>query len=405
LTIDLALVRRQFPFLGREIDGRQITYLDSASTTPKPQCVIDAVARVYGEATANVHRGVHTIADEVTEAYEGARREVASFLNASPSEIIFTRNSTEGINIVASGLGLRPDDEVVLTTAEHHSNYLPWRLRAQTVPVTMAEDGLPRYEEVERVLSTHTRVLSLAQVPNTLGVIAPVEMWRDVARRRALPLLVDASQSSSHLPIDVRALDCDFLVLSGHKLLGPSGIGVLYGKRERLEQLSLYQAGGGMVRYHGEDRYEVHDVPQRFEAGTPNIEGAIGLGAAVRWLRDLGMEAVKAHSQDLGRCLVRGLQTIPGVTVLAGSAPLASRIGLATFVVDLPGFSQESVARLLCDRYQILVSGGYHCAHILHHRLRVEGTVRISTHVFNGRDDIERALAALREIASGLGRP
>ncbi|MEK7353345.1 MAG: aminotransferase class V-fold PLP-dependent enzyme, partial [Chloroflexota bacterium] len=325
-------------------------------------------------------------------------REIASFLNASPSEIVFTRNSTGSINIVASSIGLHPEDEVVLTTVEHNSNYLPWSSKARAVPVGLTEDGLPLYDEVEKFLSPHTKLLTVAHVSNTTGIIAPVERWVEAAHRRGLPVLIDAAQSASHVPLDVRALDCDYLVFSGHKLLGPSGIGVLYGKRERLANLPLYQTGGGMVRYSGEDRFEVQDVPQRFEAGTPNIEGAIGLAAAVAWLRRLGMDKVMAHSQSLGRHLIEGLSSIPGVRILASSAPLERRIGLATFSLDAPGFSPESIARLLCDRYQILVSGGYHCAHILHHRLGLDGTVRISAHVFNTHEEIERTLSALREI-------
>jgi cysteine desulfurase/selenocysteine lyase len=394
----LEFTRKDFPFLRREIDGRPIVYLDSASTSPKPQCVIDAVSGVYQHTTANVHRGIHTVADEATEAYETARREIATFLNASPSEIIFTRNATEGINIVANGLGLMPDDEVVLTPAEHHSNYLPWRLRARTVPVGLSPDGFPFYDDVRKVISTHTKILTLAHISNTTGIIAPVEHWIKAAHNRGLPVLIDAAQSASHIPLDVRALDCDFLVLSGHKLLGPSGIGVLFGKRERLAKLSLYQTGGGMVRYHGEDRFEVQDVPQRFEAGTPNIEGAIGLGAAVKWLRALGMDRIMAHSKALGNQLVQGLETIPGIRIISASAPLESRIGLVTFNLEVPGFSQDALARLLCDRYQILVSGGFHCAHILHHRLGFEGTVRISTHVFTIREEIDKVLLALHEL-------
>ena len=391
-------IRDEFPFLARELDGHRVTYLDNASTSPKPQCVIDAVTNVYRDATSNVHRGVHSLADEVTTTYEDARREIASFLNASPSEIVFTRNSTEGINIVASGLGLLAEDEVVLTPAEHNSNYLPWNSRAKTVPVGMTADGLPLYDEVENFLSPRTKLLTLAHVSNTTGIIAPIERWVDVAHRRGLPVLIDAAQSASHVPIDVRALDCDYLVFSGHKILGPSGIGVLYGKRERLANLPLYQTGGGMVRYSGEDRFEVQDVPQRFEAGTPNIEGAIGLAAAVKWLRRLGMDTVMAHSKSLGRHLIEGLGSISGVRVLASSAPLERRIGLATFSLDAPGFSPESIARLLCDRYQILVSGGYHCAHILHDRLGLAGTVRISAHVFTTHEEIDRTIAALSEI-------
>ncbi len=396
----LAHTRADFPLLERTIDGRPIVYLDSASTTPKPRCVIDAVVGAYTAHTANVHRGVHVLSEEATEAFEGARAEVASFLNASPAEIVFTRNSTEGVNLVAHGLGFGPGDEVVLTALEHHSNFLPWRVAARTVAVDLDADGMPRYDEVERLLSARTRLLALAQVSNTTGVVAPVEEWIAAAHARGLPALVDAAQSASHLPIDVRALDCDFLVLSGHKLLGPSGIGVLYGKRERLDALGLYQTGGGMVRRHGDDRFDAHDVPLRFEAGTPNIEGAIGLGAALAYLRGLGMDAVRAHSLALGRHLVEGLREIPGVRVVAGSTPLERRIGLATFTVEAAGLSQESLARLLCDRYQIIASGGYHCAHILHDRMKLAGTVRISTHVFNTHAEIERALEALREIAA-----
>jgi cysteine desulfurase/selenocysteine lyase len=400
MAVSMDFTRKEFPFLRREIDGHPIVYLDNASTTPKPQCVIDAVVQVYHDTTANVHRGVHTIADEATAAYENARREIASFLNASPAEIIFTRNATEGINIVANGLGLLPEDEVVFTFAEHHSNYLPWRLRAKTIPVGLAPDGLPLYDDVESVLSPRTKLLTLAHVSNTTGIIAPVEKWVDAGHRKGLPVLIDAAQSASHVPIDVREMDCDFLVLSGHKLLGPSGIGVLYGKRERLAKLSLYQSGGGMVRYHGEDRFEVQDVPQRFEAGTPNIEGAIGLGAAVTWLRNLKMNRVMEHSQILGRQLIHGLETIPGIHIIGISAPLERRIGLVTFNLEVLGFSQDALARILCDKYQILVSGGFHCAHILHHRLRFEGTLRISTQVFTKPEEIGRVISALRELTS-----
>jgi cysteine desulfurase/selenocysteine lyase len=394
----LAHTRADFPLLERTIDGRPIVYLDCASTAPKPRCVINAIARVLSDHTANVHRGVHTLADEITGEYEAARLQIAAFLNASPAEIVFTRNTTEGVNLVAHGLGLAADDEVVLPALEHHSNFLPWRVHACAVPVGLSEDGLPHYDQVWGVLSTRTRLLALAHVSNTAGVVAPVESWVAAAHSRGLPVLVDASQSASHMPIDVRALDCDFLVFSGHKLLGPSGIGVLYGKRERLEQLALYQTGGGMVRVHGDERFEVHDVPLRFEAGTPNIEGAIGLAAAVAYLERLGMDNVRTHSHALGRHLMEGLRTIPGVRVVAGSAPVEQRVALATFSLEAPGLGAESVARLLCDRYQILVSGGYHCAHILHQRLNLEGTVRVSASVFNTHDEIERVLSALREI-------
>lgn len=394
----LAHTRADFPLLERTIDGHPIVYLDSASTAPKPRCVIDAITRVLSGHTANVHRGVHTLADEITGEYEAARLRIATFLNASPAEIVFTRNATEGVNLVAHGLGLKADDEVVLPALEHHSNFLPWRVHARAVPVGLSEDGYPLYDDVGEALSNRTRLLALAHVSNTAGVVAPIESWIATAHSRGLPVLVDASQSASHVPIDVRALDCDFLVFSGHKLLGPSGIGVLYGKRELLERLALYQTGGGMVRYHGNERFEVHDVPLRFEAGTPNIEGAIGLAAAVSYLDRLGMDTVSTHSHALGKHLIEGLRTVPGARVVAGSAPLERRIALVTFVLDASGLAPESVARLLCDRHQILVSGGYHCAHILHHRLNLEGTVRVSASVFNTHDEVERVVSALREI-------
>jgi cysteine desulfurase / selenocysteine lyase len=398
VTDPLAFTRDDFPLLRRTIDGRAITYLDSASTSPKPQCVIDAVTRVYTDMTANVHRGVHILADEATDAFESARSDIAAFLGAAPSEIVFTRNTTEGINLVAAGLGLRPDDEVALTPLEHHSNFLPWRLRARTVTVGLSADGLPRYEEIRSILGPRTRLAALAQVPNTTGVLAPVREWADAAHESGALLLVDASQSASHVPIDVRALACDFLVLSGHKLLGPSGIGVLWARADLLARLPLYQSGGGMVRYHGEDRFETFDAPQKLEAGTPAIEAAIGLGAAVGYLRGIGMEAVAAHSRELGRHLQEGLAALPGITVVAGSADVSRRMGLASFVVDAPGLGADSVARLLCDRFQVLVSGGYHCAHILHHRLQSTGTVRASAHVFNTHEEIDRLLGALRQL-------
>jgi len=397
-TDPLEWTRADFPLLQRTIDGVPLTYLDSASTTPKPQCVIDAVTTFYRESTANVHRGVHVLSEKATEAFERARQEVASFINASPSEIVFTRNSTEGINLVAQGLGLKAEDEVVITALEHHSNFMPWRVHARAVPVGLAADGVPLYDELATRLSPRTRLVALAHVSNTLGVVAPVGSWIRAARARGIPSLIDASQSASHVPLDVRALDCDFLVFSSHKLLGPSGVGVLYGKRERLEALRLYQVGGGMVKVHGDDAFTPQDVPGRFEAGTPNMEGVLGLGAALGYLRQIGMETVHRHSCALGRHLVSALRALPGVEILGASVPLEHRIGLVTFTVRVPGLGQESVARLLCDRHQILVSGGYHCAHILHERLHLAGTVRASTHVFNTHAEIDRLAAALRTL-------
>ena len=397
-TDPLAWTRADFPLLNRRVDGNPIIHLDSASTAPKPRCVIEAVSRFYEEHTANVHRGVHGLSEETTELFERSRHEVASFLNASPDEIIFTRNTTEAINLVAHGLGLKPDDEVILTPPEHHSNFMPWRVRARVVTVVLESEGVPRDDDLESLMNPRTRLVTLAQISNTLGVLAPVDQWIAQAHSRNVPVFIDASQSASHIPIDVKALDCDFLATSGHKLLGPSGVGILYGKRERLAALSLYQTGGGMVKLHEDERFVTHDIPFRFEAGTPNIEGVIGLGAAVAYLRSIGMEAINIHSRELGAHLVEGLASVGRVRILAGSVPLSNRIGLASFAVESKGFSADTIARQLYDRYQILVSGGYHRAHILHHRLKLDGTVRASTHVFNTHADIEALIEGLRNM-------
>ena len=397
-TDPLGWTRADFPLLNRQVDGHPIVHLDSGSTAPKPQCVIDAVTRFYTECTANVHRGVHGLSEEATDLFERARHEVASFLNAAPDEIIFTRNTTEGINLVAHGLGLKPDDEIILPAAEHHSNFMPWRVHARAIPVGIDSYGVPLYDELESHLGTKTRLVTLAQVSNTLGVVAPVEQWVATAHARNVPVFIDASQSASHLPIDVKALDCDFLATSGHKLLGPSGVGILYGKREMLESMPLYQTGGGMVKLHADDKVIPHEIPFKFEAGTPNIEGVIGLGAAVAYLRNIGMEAVHEHSRALGQHLVEDLMELPGVEVLARDIPFSQRIGLASFSVRQGGLTADTVARQLYDRHQILVSGGYHCAHILHHRLHLEGTVRASTHVFNTHADIDRLIEGLKDI-------
>lgn len=394
----LSWTRADFPLLQRQVDGLPITHLDSASTAPKPRCVIEAVTQFYERHSANVHRGVHGLSEEATEQFERARHEVASFLNAAPDEIIFTRNTTDAINLVANGLGLTPTDEVILPASEHHSNFMPWRVKARTIPVSLQPDGTPEYGGLESMLSAATRLVAMAHVSNVLGNIAPVEQWIAAAHARKVPVLIDASQSASHIPIDVKALDCDFLAASGHKLLGPSGVGVLYGKRDRLEALSLYQTGGGMVKFHGDDQFVAHDLPFRFEAGTPNIEGVIGLGAAISYLRTIGMEEVRAHSQALGCHLVEGLSKLEGIKVLAASLPPSQRIGLASFSVESSGVTADFVARQLYDRYQILVSGGYHCAHILHHRLKLSGTVRASTHVFNTHADVDRLIEGVRDI-------
>jgi cysteine desulfurase/selenocysteine lyase len=390
--------RADFPLLARELDGEPITYLDSASTTPKPQSVIDAVTRYYTEMGANVHRGVHPLGEAATAAYERARYAVASLIGASPAEIVFTRNATESFNLVAQGLGLGGDDEVVFPASEHHSNYMPWRLHAKVVLVDIDDEAVPRYQQLKERLSPRTKLVTVAHVSNVTGVVAPVEEWIATAHAAGVPVMVDASQSVSHLRIDVRQLDCDFLAFSSHKIFGPSGVGVLYVRRDRFDALKLWNVGGGMVDYHGEDRFEVREAPFRFEAGTPNIEGAIGFGAAVEYVRGIGIDAIARHSQKLGAQMLAGLCALPGAKVLGSRVAPERRVALCTISLPVPSMTQANLARLLADSHAILVSGGYHCAHILHHRMHLDGTLRASAHLFNDEDDVERLLSALRDL-------
>jgi cysteine desulfurase/selenocysteine lyase len=390
--------KRDFPLLQRELDGAPLTYLDSASTTPKPKRVIDAVTRYYCEMGANVHRGVHPLGETSTAAYERARYAVASLINASPAEIVFTRNATESFNLVAQGLGLATDDEVVFPASEHHSNYMPWRLKARTMLVDIDDEAVPRYQQLKERITRRTRLVTVAHVSNVTGVIAPVEEWIATAHAAGVPVMVDASQSVSHLPIDVKKLDCDFLAFSSHKIFGPSGVGVLYVRHDRFAELKLWNVGGGMVDYHGEDRFEVREAPFRYEAGTPNIEGAIGLGAALDYVRTIKIEEIARHSQKLGAQLIENLTALPGATVLASRVPAERRVALCTISLPLPSMTQANLARLLADSHAILVSGGYHCAHILHHRVQLDGTLRASAHLFNDEEDIERLSTALRDL-------
>jgi len=390
--------KSDFPLLSQEVDGMPITYLDSASTTPKPRSVIDAVTRYYTQMGANVHRGVHPLGEASTQAYERARHAVASLIGASPQEIVFTRNATESFNLVAQGLGLEKDDEVVFPASEHHSNYMPWRLKAKCVLVDIDDEAVPRYQQLKERLSPRTRLVTLAHVSNVTGVVAPVEEWIATAHAAGVPVMVDASQSVSHLPIDVRKLDCDFLAFSSHKIFGPSGVGVLYVRKDRFEKLQLWNVGGCMVNYHGEDRYEVREAPFRYEAGTPNIEGAIGLGAAIEYVRAAKLEEIAKHSRALGAQLVEGLVSLPGAKVLGAHVPSSSRVALCTVSVPVPSMTQANLARLLADSHAILVSGGFHCAHILHHRVQLDGTLRASAHLYTDAEDIERLIGALRDL-------
>jgi cysteine desulfurase / selenocysteine lyase len=385
-----------FPLLERGYEGSPFIYLDSASTTPKPKSVIAAVARYYEEIGANVHRGVHPLAEAATEAYESVRHRVAALIGAQPAEIVFTRNATESFNLLARALNLTADDEVVFPASEHHSNYMPWRVAAKPNLVDIDDEAVPVWSQLASRLGARTRLVSVAHVSNVTGVIAPVEEWIEIAHKAGVPVMLDASQSVAHLPIDVRTLDVDFMAFSSHKMFGPNGVGVLYVRRDWYERLGLGNVGGGMVAVHNEESFEALEAPFRYEAGTPNIEGVIGLGAAVDYLRAAGMDNVAAHSRALAEQLVRGLAAIDNVTLLGRSA--RNRIALATVSLPWPALRQQDIANLLADAHGIFVSGGFHCAHVLHHRLRLDGTVRASAQLYNDAADVEAFLRALREL-------
>jgi len=385
-----------FPLLERGYDGAPFIYLDSASTTPKPREVISAVTRYYETLGANVHRGLYPLAEAATEEYEQARHRVAALIGAQPSEIVFTRNATDSFNLVARALALTADDEVVFPASEHHSNYLPWLLTARPVLVDLDEEAVPKWSQLEARLGKRTRLVAVAHASNVTGAVAPLEEWIATAHAAGVPVLVDASQSVAHLPLDVHALDVDFLGFSSHKMFGPNGVGVLYVRRDRFADLKLGNVGGGMVALLDDDRFEPLEAPFRYEAGTPNVEGVIGLGAAVDYLLRIGMGTIAAHSRALAAQLIEGLEGLPNATVLGRSA--RDRIALATVSLPWPAIRQQDIARLLADAHAIFVSGGFHCAHVLHHRLRLDGTLRASAHLYNDAGDIEAFIRALRDL-------
>jgi len=398
-----ARVRGQFPLLEREVSGHPVVFLDSASTTPKPRPVIASVVDYYERCTANVHRGVHELGEEATRLYDAARLEVAALIGAGPDEVVFVRGATEAINLVAFAMQLGESDEVVFPASEHHANWLPWRVRAKPVLVPLDGDGVPLWSELPGLLTPRTKLVAIGHASNVTGALAPVAEVVAAAHARGIPVLLDAAQSISHVPIDVKALGVDFLAASSHKAFGPSGVGVLYVERGRLARLPLYQVGGGMVALNEESEtggFTPLDPPFRFEAGTPAIEATIGFGAAVRWLRALGMDAVREHDLALSRYLLAGLAGVPGLRLLARDLPGESRIALATFVVDAPAMTQENIARALSDMFGVCVSAGFHCAHVLHARANLRGTVRASPHIFNTTGDLDRLVDGLTDLVS-----
>ena len=408
-TFDPHVVRRDFPILEREINGRPLVYLDSASSSQKPRVVIDAVDRYYREYNANVHRGIYTIGEESTAAYERARVQVARFINAPDShEIVFTRNATEAINLVSYSWGRRNisrGDAIVLTEMEHHANLVPWQLLVQEmdgdlefIPIT--DDGILRLDVFEVLLRLKPKLVAFTHVSNTLGTINPVREMIEMAHAAGALVLVDGAQAVPHVPVDVQELGADFYAFSGHKMLGPMGSGALWARRELLEAMPPFLAGGEMIREVHLRRSDFNDIPWKFEAGTPAVADAIGLGVAAEYLSNLGMSAVREHERELVTYALEVLpSSVPGIQ-LYGPMDADLRGGVIPF--NLPGIHPHDVAQVL-DRSGVAVRAGHHCTMPLHERLDLAATARASFNVYSTREDIDALVAGLLDVQRVFG--
>jgi cysteine desulfurase/selenocysteine lyase len=398
---DVARVRADFPILREQIHGKPLVYLDNANTTQKPTPVLDALQHYYEHDNANIHRATHLLSERATKAYEGARERVRQFVNArETAEIVYTRGTTDGLNLIANSFArprLKPGDEVLVSWMEHHSNIVPWQIICEqtgamlkVVPIT--EDGALRLEEFDRLLSDRTKLVSIVHMSNALGTINPIETIIAKAHARGIPVAVDGAQAAPHLPVDVQALDCDFYAFSGHKMYGPTGIGALYGKKALLESMPPYQGGGDMIASVTFEKTTYNAVPYKFEAGTPNIAGVVGFGAAVEYLRQFDMAAVAAHEHDLLTHATEALEAIPDVKVI-GKAP--RKAGVLSFVLD--GVHPHDIGTIL-DREGVAIRTGQHCAQPVMDRYGVPATARASFAIYNTHDEIDIFARAVRKV-------
>ena len=391
-------VRGDFPALAQEVNGKRLVYLDSAASAQAPAAVIDAVAEYQRNSHANVHRGVHTLSHRATEAYEGARDAVVSFINAaSRSEVVFTRGTTESINLVAQGF-LRPiarrGDRIVITHLEHHSNIVPWQIvceqtGAELVVVPIDDRGQVDGNRLLAELDIGARLLAVAHVSNALGTVNPVRDWIAEARRRDIPVLVDGAQAVPHMPVDVRRLDCDFYAFSGHKMVGPTGIGVLYGREKLLDTMQPWQGGGDMILEVSFAGTTYNELPYKFEAGTPNISGAIGLGAAIRYLQAVGMERIERREREVLDYLMRRLEEVDGIR-LFGTADCKASV--QSFLLD--DIHAHDLGTIL-DYEGVAIRTGHHCAMPVMERFGIPGTARASLALYNDESDVDCLVAAL----------
>ena len=406
MTINVEAVRKDFPILQRQVHGRPLVYLDNAATTQKPRAVIDRLSYFYEHENSNIHRAAHALAARATDAYEGAREKVRRFLNASSArEIVFVRGATEGINLVAKSWGHRnvqKDDEIVITWLEHHANIVPWQqlcsekgARLRVAPVN--DRGEVILEEYEKLLGPRTRIVAFSQVSNALGTITPAQEMVEMAHRHGARVLVDGAQSIAHMGVDVQLLDCDFFVFSGHKIFGPTGIGVVFGKVDLLDNTPPWQGGGSMIADVTFEKTVYNVAPARFEAGTGNIADAVGLGAALDYLEQIGMENIARYEHDLLTYATAGLLTVPGLHLIGTAREKAS---VLSFVLD--GFRTEDVGKAL-NQEGIAVRAGHHCAQPILRRFGVETTVRPSLALYNTCEDVDALVAALLRIQAGRG--
>jgi len=398
--------RQDFPLLERTVYGKPIVYLDNAATTQKPVAVVAALQYYYTECTSNVHRGVYYLSEQATQLYEEARRTVQRFLGAAEAaEIVFVRGTTEAINLVAHCLGrtrIRPGSEILLTHMEHHSNIVPWQLiaeqtgaRLRVLPIT--PDGELMLEAYPELLTERTAVVAVVHVSNSLGTINPVAELIQTAHERGIPVLVDGAQAVAHMPVDVQQLDCDFYAFSGHKIYGPTGIGVLYAKRRWLEEFPPYQGGGDMIRHVTFERTLYNDVPYKFEAGTPNIAGAIGLKAALEYVQQCGLERIAAHEHELLRYATERLQELPGVRLIGTAQRKAAII---SFVIE--GVHPHDVGTVL-DREGIAIRVGHHCTQPVMEFFGVPATSRVSFGLYNTLEEVDRLVEALWKVIRLFG--
>ena len=400
---DIQKIREDFPILAREVYGRPLVYLDNAATTQKPLCVLDAMRDEYLNVNANVHRGVHYLSQQATDLHETARETVRAFINARKTEeIVFTRGTTEAINLVASSFcesQMQPGDEILVTEMEHHSNIVSWQLQAMKrgivvkhLPIT--DDGrLESCDSVATFLTEKTRLVSIAHVSNVLGTVNPVKDIIRMAHERGIPVLVDAAQSAPHIKIDVQALDCDFLAFSGHKMYGPTGIGVLYGKEAWLEKLPPYQGGGEMIDKVTWERTTFERLPFKFEAGTPDYVATHGLATAIKYMEGIGLDDIEAHEKALTQYALEQLQTVEGLVVYG---PKEHRDAVVSFNV---GTIHHLDIGTLLDRLGIAVRTGHHCAQPLMDRLDISGTVRASFALYNTREEVDALVAGVRRVS------